>query len=419
MISKVLFPEGALSQAGKEERNAALEQTDRIIQSAHFRNSKRCILMLRYIVLHALEGKVDSLKERTLGIEVFGRAADYDTSSDPVVRITAGEIRKRIALYYQDSKDQQELVVELPVGSYHPEFHNFARPSPAADQDVTAAGKSVSNPVQPRRRLLPGLRGRAWIAAGCATVILASVLFVLWWRFSAPLAPQSGLDAWWGPVLRAQGVTVMCIGGSELGTHLYSMSQESNVTQSGPNGPTVPVVNLSDAAALSHLSSYFGAHGRGFRIRLARRTMFEDLRSGPIILISAFTNDWTMRLTDSLRYHFMIGKTPDTYAIGDHQDPHSYWQIHYDGVSLGVPKDYAIVARYRDSVTDEPVVIVAGLGMNGTVQASELLTNARYFKELSSRLHDNWSQKNIEAVIATQVIDGQSGPPEVLAVYEW
>ena len=93
---------------------AVLQQLDRMLRSRHFCNSRRYPAFLSHIVRRTLEGDLDSLKERILGIEVFKRPHDYDTGSDPVVRITAGEVRKRIALYYHDEGTEQELRIELP-----------------------------------------------------------------------------------------------------------------------------------------------------------------------------------------------------------------------------------------------------------------------------------------------------------------
>ena len=56
-------------------------------------------------------------------IEIFGRDAEYDTASDPIVRVTAAEIRKRVAQYYQDPTHDQELRIALPSRSYIPQFH--------------------------------------------------------------------------------------------------------------------------------------------------------------------------------------------------------------------------------------------------------------------------------------------------------
>jgi hypothetical protein len=82
------------------DAEAVREQLGRILSSALFRNSKRFPVFLRYTVEHALTS-AESLKERTIGHEVFARDPAYDTAQDPVVRMTAAEIRKRLVPYYQ------------------------------------------------------------------------------------------------------------------------------------------------------------------------------------------------------------------------------------------------------------------------------------------------------------------------------
>src|ERR1039457_3011646 len=105
------------------ERDAIQEQLERILANPLFTHSKRYPLLLRWVVESALEGRSGQRKERTLGVEVFGREPDYDTNTDPVVRITAGEIRKRIAQYYHEPGRGNEVRIDLPCGSYVPEFH--------------------------------------------------------------------------------------------------------------------------------------------------------------------------------------------------------------------------------------------------------------------------------------------------------
>jgi hypothetical protein len=103
-------------------KQSVLAQVERIVASPLFRNSKRYTGLLRYVVEQKLEGRTDVLKERLLGIEVFGREVDYDTNHDPVVRTSAVEIRKRLAQYYDDASHRDELRITLPAGSYTPEF---------------------------------------------------------------------------------------------------------------------------------------------------------------------------------------------------------------------------------------------------------------------------------------------------------
>src|ERR1700746_2184936 len=99
-------------------RAIILSQLERILANPLFKNSRRYPNLLRYVVEQTLKGHPDELKERTLGIEVFGREPDYDTNLDPVVRTTAAEIRKRLALYYQDPNHESDLRIDLPLGSY-------------------------------------------------------------------------------------------------------------------------------------------------------------------------------------------------------------------------------------------------------------------------------------------------------------
>ena len=97
-------------------------QLDKILASHPFAQSKRYPALLRYIVEHTLRGQAHLLKERTIGVEVFGRPLHYETSEDPIVRVSAAEIRKRLAQYYQEPSHQGEPRIELRVGSYTPDF---------------------------------------------------------------------------------------------------------------------------------------------------------------------------------------------------------------------------------------------------------------------------------------------------------
>ena len=51
------------------------------------------------MVEHSLSGQEGDLRERVLGVEVFGRASKYDTAEDPVVRVRAADVRKRLAQF--------------------------------------------------------------------------------------------------------------------------------------------------------------------------------------------------------------------------------------------------------------------------------------------------------------------------------
>src|SRR5689334_20918735 len=91
------------------------EELNRVLASHEFRSSKRSQEFLRYVVDHTLRGHGDLLKERTIGIDVFGRQTDYDPSDDATVRVKAGEVRKRLGLYYAEQGSGDPVRIELPL----------------------------------------------------------------------------------------------------------------------------------------------------------------------------------------------------------------------------------------------------------------------------------------------------------------
>src|SRR6266568_3240404 len=117
----------------EEEKTLVLDQLRRMVQDSRFNHSKRYPSFLKYVVDQALAGQAHCLKERTLGVEVFGRDPSYDTTDDPIVRVTAAEIRKRIAQYYQDPGHDNELRLLLPSGSYAPIFVPATQNAPAEE----------------------------------------------------------------------------------------------------------------------------------------------------------------------------------------------------------------------------------------------------------------------------------------------
>jgi TolB-like protein len=119
-----------------------------VIASRAFAGSRRAQDFLQLIVEHALAGRFDSLRERMIGAEMFGRPIDYDTANDAVVRVKATEVRKKLAQYYQESGKKPTVRIELPIGSYVPKFQwesleTSAQPSAETDLSVFAEGTTA------------------------------------------------------------------------------------------------------------------------------------------------------------------------------------------------------------------------------------------------------------------------------------
>jgi TolB-like protein/Flp pilus assembly protein TadD len=117
-----------------------------VVASHVFAGSKRTQDFLELIVNHALEGEFDQLRERMIGAEMFGRPVSYDTGSDSVVRVKATDVRKKLAQYYAEAKEQPAVRIELPSGSYVPRFH-FETPQAAVHKDAGTEAQFVAPPA--------------------------------------------------------------------------------------------------------------------------------------------------------------------------------------------------------------------------------------------------------------------------------
>ena len=122
-----------------------------------FRSSKRSQDFLRYVVEHTLTGHADMLKERTIGIEVFGRSTSYEPSDDATVRVKAGDVRKRLGLYYAEQGAHNPVRIEMPAGTYVPEFR-WSEVTPSAPRLVRGACRDAAvRPFVKPRSLAAGL----------------------------------------------------------------------------------------------------------------------------------------------------------------------------------------------------------------------------------------------------------------------
>src|SRR5579871_1078062 len=120
--------EGGITNGNRA--NTVRAELARVLASHEFRSSRRSQDFLRYVVENTLAGRSDTLKERTIGIDVFGRPASYDPSDDATVRVKAGEVRKRLDRYYTLEGRAAAVRIELPPGAYVPEFRSVETAAP-------------------------------------------------------------------------------------------------------------------------------------------------------------------------------------------------------------------------------------------------------------------------------------------------
>jgi hypothetical protein len=398
----------------ENEKTAILAQLERLLLNTHFHKSKRFPIFLRFVVREALAGRADQLKERTLGIEVFGKDPDYDTTDDPIVRVTAGEIRKRIAQYYQEPGHEHQIRLLLPPGSYVPQFC-FPDALPAALPGDAPVARQKLLGVQPAalnqaRRAVPWKR----FALAAVVISLAVGSALVWQMFHAP-----AIQEFWGPFVKSADPVLFCIADQSQYSTITLRDAADPLRQTTLSDHMITVI-IDDVNPLVNIAGLLQTYGKTYRVQGETATTLTDLRRSPSVFIGAFDNSWTLRLTSPLRFHFANNREMTRFWIEDRENSAKRdWLLDRAQQETGTYKDYALVARLIDSNTDRYVVVAAGVARGGTTAAGEFLVDARHMSELVRQAPHDWSRKNMEIVLETQVIDGRSGPPRIDAVHVW
>jgi hypothetical protein len=403
------------------EKKAVLEQLERLLKNPHFSQSRRFPSFLRFVIDQTLNGRPELLKERTLGIEIFGRDADYDTASDPIVRVTATEIRKRIAQYYQEPGHETELRLSLPSGSYIPQFHwpQTAKQSEPADM---APVVSLPPPVIVGTSELEiagaPVRRRFWQPAGAA--VLALVILCAGAAFLWRAAHLSPFDFFWGPVISTSEPLLFCVA-DQTAYPMIALRDAADPERKTVLKDDLTAIVIDDLIPVVRVAALLQSNGKKFTLKGEGATDLMDLRGGPTVFVGAFDNAWTLRLTSSLRYHFANNPGMSQFRIVDSTNaPHPSWVIdRLQQMTTDNYRDFAIVARFTDSTTGKLAVVGAGVGRGGTMVAGEYLTDPGDLAQLERAAARAGNKKNMEFVLSTQMIDGEPGTPKIEASYFW
>lgn len=279
--------------AGSPTEDQVREELSRVLACHEFRSSKRSQDFLRYVVENTLQGHGDMLKERTIGIEVFGRPTSYDPSDDATVRVKAGEVRKRLGIYYSDLGSHNPVRIELPSGTYVPEFHVLSPPpaEPGVSNPPAAPAPPVASAPVERKRLFTPRRA---VLAGLLAAAAAMVFFL-----TRPAATP--LDEFWAPVLTGTSPLQLCA----AYVPVYGVDIDPTITPPSSVGDftllTDQFVGGGDLIATSRLVAMLARLHRPYRVKLGNDVSFTDLRSGPAILVGFSYTKWK-QISSQMRF---------------------------------------------------------------------------------------------------------------------
>lgn len=416
-----------------------------ILESVPFRTSKQCQELFRYMVEHSTGHDEESLKERVIGSEVFGRRLDYNTAEDPVVRVRAGEVRKRLALFYRATRHDAKVEIDIPLGSYRAVF----RPLPAlqlesAQKDSSRTASGPSSPSDPQEKAegdpnspsaaaavlqeanvsdeasTPVRAGRTNLLLKTRvlfpTVLIAAAVALLIGSFWYHHQTTSPFDSFWNPIVASSKAPIIYVAGNVVYI-LYD--RKPSAPDSGGKSPDgfyldqTNFVTKGDASALSSIAWMLSRFKKPYDLRFSNDITVSDMSESPIIRIGAFNNAWTLKMDDQLP---LVFKPPLT--IQEAASPHRTWVSALDSHGV-LTEDYSLVSRQLHSKTGGVAFTIAGITMAGTRASAEFVSDPVRMSRALKQLPSGWQQKSVELLLHSNISNDLPTSTEVVAYRVW
>ncbi|HVJ07217.1 MAG TPA: hypothetical protein VM554_02440 [Acidisarcina sp.] len=390
-----------------------------------------------HLVSETLEGRGLELKEYSVGVEVFNRGADFDPRTDAVVRVSVGQLRRRLAAYYTTAGTQDDIVINIPKGHYWAEFNQASRKEDYSSASVTVPLSDVPVEVQPILELPaknPTQRSKQtfswpWLLAVALVVALPS--FWLGLHRGSSQSALSGGDIrkslFWSMFLEGDPHAVAVIGvatTASIGPVVVRMPSVNDAGAISTNKemqkiaalfgqsplPYSVYTGIGDAIAAARLEHAFAASSLDLPILPSKEVRFSDLHSQNVVFISS------LRFRD---LHSSLDRKRDFEAedIGDdririvNHAPRAGEQSFYYSIegSSGPSTDYALISILPGTESDHRIMEVGGTATLGTAGAAQYLTEAASLSELDGRLRKDRpaGASSVQVLLRVDILDNQ------------
>ncbi len=365
-------------------------ELSQILESRWLRESTQLRNFLRYVVEETLEGRMDGLKEYSLGREVFHRPPDYDPRSDAIVRVQASLLRKRISSYYDNEGRDSTIRIELPRGGYQPVF-----------RDATQVSREEVSPVEIPK--LPARRSLLWM--GFAVGILVGI--ILAWvgagllRRGDAATPTPG-PALWGSLLHPGEEVIVSYGVPQFygssGVFIRDIHVNAPGTESRGKLSSIQQV-LSEPIRMQEdvytgIGEMMGTHhiahwleARGVRVRVANSHYLGPSEiSGKNLVVVSSSRFQTLLSEMNLPNRFRFdGSSIEGAFVLDH--PLSGEQaIYHSSNGAGVATSYAVLSLWPGHPVDKRILYLTGISTWATQGAAQFAVDVGSLSRLQARL---------------------------------
>ncbi|SEB50727.1 hypothetical protein [Terriglobus roseus] len=437
-----------------ETQERIAQALDHILRSPRFKDSQQLQSLLRYVVDESVKGNEDGLKERIIGIYVFGRRPDYDTTGDPIVRSRMGLLRKRLAQYYEsDEGDEAPIQIVIPNGTYRPAF--ILRPLAKESRRETAPAETVFVPAaipleamsaaptfsapapvvavaDSTSVVLSYPKRNPLLKAAIAAVVFALVASGIWWSLVRP--QRNLLEALWSPIISGKQPIYIYTGTMPVYEPGSPPDEASSPTDlywpiRVPDAPPVDLPETGPERVYSYgegmltgsvyadvrVAAFLYKYNRTPVLRTGPNLPYMDLKGSPLILIGSFDNYWTRVMNESLPFYFDRG-----FGIRERDGTHRRWYNPLKAeMTPRMMDDYALIFRVMDSKAGAPVLAIAGLSTCGTHAAADFVTDPTQKNTLANISRADLKSKNIELVLHTSLVKCAPTSVEIIASKVW
>ncbi|HXA52320.1 MAG TPA: hypothetical protein VNV86_18510, partial [Candidatus Acidoferrum sp.] len=381
-----------ISEAVKHEAELRAHLDD-IIKGAAFKGSHRSQAFLKHIVEHALHGEPADLRERSIGVALFGRPVTYDTADDAIVRVTASDVRKRLLQHYGTAGAESNFRINLPAGSYVPEFCMLPA-SVLAPIEAPVIEPPIIGPVELREAPPPKFNRRTPL------IVLTLVLLTAVAAIAAKHWVFSGTnDSFFVTAFQGTPRSVQVIVADDalvliqvLLDRRFSLEEYENLTYM--NAPEViqkkelqrfwsslstrQITNVGDLQNANRIAGELEARGLDVTIRQARQMHARAFRSGNFVVLgSSLSNPWAalFRVNES-NFPFDELPRPGMPEVILNRRPlngePARFEVHKDPAT-GKKITFARVHLLENTAHSGRVLLVAGQSMSATELAGEFL----------------------------------------------
>jgi len=397
-----------------EVASALKLHVEQIIESPAFSTSKRSGQFLQYIVEKAIVQDTEALKERTIGIEVFHRPPNYDTGEDAVVRVTASDVRKRLAQFYSRDGHASDFQIGLPPGSYAPEILRLPLteelvplPSPTLPTYVTVPEAPPSSSLFfPKEPLVPQSR-RRWPLIATLIAVAALLTSVLWMANRFTGSPSRFRHTPW--VLLFSGARPLYVVASDpdlneiqiLTHHSVSVSEYAN-GQLGCDTLAQPLqlvclhslrgdkIAAVDAVALARISGIAATFNSSIEPHAAREIRLSDVKSprDTLFLGSSRANPWTDLYRDRLDFYITHDDTTGLQVVRNLHPRNGESGVYVPTAGpQGTGENYALISFLPNLEGSGRAMLLGGATHEGTDLVISIVTDYARFEQLLADCH--------------------------------